>query len=162
MPLASWASLHWNGPGAMAAVQASAASVELSRLSGQARANGTAAGVGASPLAKPTRLRSRPGFANGVGAVQLALPKGRARLVGVVRVNELTQDDVTGAVLEAQIENGLTLRQALRLLSAALAGKVSGAGTSTITFRDVGDTKDRIVATVDSNGNREAVTTDVS
>lgn len=162
MPLASWASLHWYGPGAMAGVQAATAATELSRLSGQARANGTAAGVGASPLAKPTRLRNRPGFANGVGAVQLALPKARARLVGVVRVNELTQDDVTGAVLEAQIEDGLTLRQALRLLSAALAGKVSGAETTTVTIRNTADTKDRIVATVDANGNRTAVTTDVS
>jgi hypothetical protein len=162
MPLASWFGLHWYGPGAIAAVRPSGATVELARLSGEARANGTAEGVGASPLAKPTRLRNRPGFANGVGAVQLALPKARARLVGVVRVNELTQDDVTGAVLEAPVEAGLTLRQALRLISAALAGKVSGAGTTTITIRDTNDTKDRIVATVDANGNRTAVTRDVS
>ena len=161
MPLASWASLHWNGPGAMAGVQASAASVSLSRLSGQARANGTAAGVAASPLAKPTRLRNRPGFSNGTGAVQLALPKARARLTGVVRVNELTQDDVTGAVLESPIENGLTLRQALRLISSALVGKVTVSG-NTVTFRDTGDTKNRIVSTTDTNGQRTAVTTDVT
>lgn len=56
------------------------------------------------------------------------------------------------------VETGRTVRQALRLVLAALAGKVSGAGTSAITFRDTNDTKDRIVATVDATGNRTAIT----
>jgi len=60
------------------------------------------------------------------------------------------------------IETGITPRGALRLNTAALAGKVSGAGTSTETFRNVGDSKNRIVSTVDSSGNRTAVTTDVT
>lgn len=60
------------------------------------------------------------------------------------------------------IETGLTPRGALRLIAAALAGKVSGAGGSTVTIRNVGDTKNRIQATVDSDGNRSAVTTDAS
>lgn len=62
--------------------------------------------------------------------------------------------DASGAV------DGLTPRQALTLMLAALANKLSGAGTSTVTIRDVADTKDRIVATVDSNGNRTTVTLD--
>ncbi len=61
------------------------------------------------------------------------------------------------------IEVGLTPRQALRLDSAALAGKLSGGATVTNTFRNaVADSKDRIVATVDSSGNRTAITYDVS
>ena len=60
------------------------------------------------------------------------------------------------------VETGLTPRGALRLIAAALAGKVSGAGGSTVTIRNVGDTKNRIQATVDSDGNRSAVTTDAS
>lgn len=61
------------------------------------------------------------------------------------------------------IEIGLTLRQALRLAVAALAGKLSGAATTTVTIRNaVVDSKDRIVATVDADGNRSAITTDVS
>ncbi len=57
------------------------------------------------------------------------------------------------------IETGLTGRQALRGIAAATLGKVSGAGTSTITFRNaVADTADRIVATVDASGNRTALT----
>ncbi len=66
--------------------------------------------------------------------------------------------DRTGA-----IETGLTPREALRLNAAALAGKLSGAATTTVTIRNaVADSKNRIVATVDADGNRTAVTTDVS
>lgn len=61
------------------------------------------------------------------------------------------------------VETGLTPRQALRLMTAALAGKISGAGTTTIVIRNaVADSKDRITATVDSNGNRSAITADMS
>lgn len=60
------------------------------------------------------------------------------------------------------IESGLTAEEILRLVAAALAGKVSGAETTTVTIRDLGDTKDRIVATVDASGNRTAVVLDGS
>jgi len=53
---------------------------------------------------------------------------------------------------------GKTLREALSVILSALGGKVSGAGTTTITFRHINDTKDVIVATVDTSGNRTAVT----
>lgn len=65
--------------------------------------------------------------------------------------------------LAAGVETGLTLRQAMRLLSAASAGKLSGAATTTITIRNaVADSKDRITATVDSSGNRSAITVDLT
>ncbi len=60
------------------------------------------------------------------------------------------------------IESSITLRQALRLILAASAGKISGAATTTIVIRNVGDSKDRITATVDADGNRSAVTTDAT
>jgi len=56
--------------------------------------------------------------------------------------------------------DGYTLEEAMKICLAALAGKVSGAGTTSITIRSADDTADRIVATVDSNGNRSAVTLD--
>lgn len=56
------------------------------------------------------------------------------------------------------VESSLTVRQALRLIAAASAGKLSGAGTTTITIRNIGDSADRITATVDADGNRSAVT----
>lgn len=60
---------------------------------------------------------------------------------------------------QQDIEAGLTLRQALRLVTAATAGKISGGGTSTITIRNaVVDGVDRITAEVDSDGNRTSIT----
>jgi len=64
---------------------------------------------------------------------------------------------------EEDVESGLTLRQALRLVAAATAGKISGASGSTITIRNpVADSKDRIVASVDVDGNRTSITYDLT
>lgn len=62
----------------------------------------------------------------------------------------------------AGVETGVTPRQCFRLMLAGLAGKVSGASGTTVTIRDTNDTKNRIIATVDSSGNRSAVTLDAS
>lgn len=57
------------------------------------------------------------------------------------------------------IEGGVTPRQALRYMAAALAGQLAGAGGTTITINGIGQTSGtRISATVDSNGDRTAVT----
>ena len=64
------------------------------------------------------------------------------------------------AILDDVLEGTLTVRQAMRIILAAAAGKSTGGGTSTIRFRDLADSKDRIVANVDSNGNRTSVTLD--
>lgn len=61
------------------------------------------------------------------------------------------------------IETGLTPRGAWRLSAAADGGKLSGAATTTNTIRNaVADSKDRIVATVDADGNRTAITYDLT
>ena len=61
------------------------------------------------------------------------------------------------------IEVGLTPREAMRLSAAADAGKISGAATATNTIRNaVADSKDRIVATVDADGNRTAIIYDLT
>lgn len=61
------------------------------------------------------------------------------------------------------IETGLTPRGTLRLVASALAGKASGLSGTTATFRNaVADSKARITATVDVDGNRTAVTTDTT
>ena len=69
---------------------------------------------------------------------------------------------LTAAIWAYVIEGTHTAAQYMRLFAAALLGKLSGAATATNTFRDTGDTKDRIVATVDADGNRSAVTLDGS
>jgi hypothetical protein len=61
------------------------------------------------------------------------------------------------------VETGLTPRGALRLLSAAEAGVVAGAATATVTIKNaVANSKTRITATTDADGNRSAVSTDVT
>lgn len=60
------------------------------------------------------------------------------------------------------VDGTYTNDELLRILAAVIAGKVSGAGTGTETFRGINDDKDRVVATVDSNGNRTAITLDGS
>ncbi len=62
----------------------------------------------------------------------------------------------------AGVETGLTVRQWLRLGGAALFGKASGLSGTTATYRDTNDSKNRIVATVDTSGDRSAVTLDAS
>lgn len=75
---------------------------------------------------------------------------------------ELSPQGLSEELLDNQdIETGYSLRETLRLMAASMAGKLSGGGTSTITIRSVSDGTDRIVATVDSNGNRTSVTYDV-
>lgn len=65
-------------------------------------------------------------------------------------------------ILDEVVEGSVTLRQSVRLANSALGGKASGLATTEATFRDLADTKDRLVATVDADGNRSAVTRDLT
>lgn len=56
--------------------------------------------------------------------------------------------------------DGFNWLQAMRLVLAAVSGKLSGANSTTVTIRAADDGKDRITATVDDFGNRSAVTLD--
>lgn len=68
-------------------------------------------------------------------------------------------NDLSAAeVMASTIEGSLDVTEALRLILASLVGKLSGAATTEVTIRDTADTVDRIVATVDADGNRTAVT----
>ena len=73
-------------------------------------------------------------------------------------------DSIPADILDATsgVETGMTVREALRIILASAGGKLSGANTTTVTVRNPGDTKNRIVATVDEHGNRSAVTLDAS
>jgi hypothetical protein len=56
------------------------------------------------------------------------------------------------------VETGVTFRNAMRYIAAICAGKVSGAGTGTETFKGIGTNTTRVVVTADISGNRSAVT----
>lgn len=75
---------------------------------------------------------------------------------------ELSPQGLAEELLDNQdIETGYSMRESLRLILSALSGKLAGSGTTTITIRDINDTVDRIIATVDANGNRTSISTDV-
>ncbi len=81
----------------------------------------------------------------------------------VTRTIELYRpNDVVLLDRAAGVETGLTVRQALRLMSSVLFGKASGMATTTGVFRDFPDTKARVTTTQDVDGNRSAVTTDAT
>jgi len=73
-------------------------------------------------------------------------------------LNDIAASDVTGAEVDND-GTAISLAGALKLMLAVLTGKSSGGGTSTLVFRDIADTKNRISATVDSSGNRTAIGT---
>ena len=86
-----------------------------------------------------------------------------ADAIGSSELAASAANEIADAILDrATAIEGYTPRQAFRLILSALAAKLSGAATTTVTIRDITDTKDRITATVDSNGNRTAVTLDAT
>jgi len=70
-------------------------------------------------------------------------------------------NDVAAAVWLYVIEGGQTALSWMRLVGAALFGKLTRSGSS-YAFRDWNDTKNRIVGTVDDAGNRTIATRDGS
>ena len=113
-------------------------------------------------------------FGQGVASVQGSITGSVASVTGNVggSVASLTTNNdkigyrlsATGVddILDEVVEGTYSVRQYLRGFAASLLGKLSGAATATVTIRDTGDTKDRVVASVDANGNRSAVTLDVT
>lgn len=77
-----------------------------------------------------------------------------------------TAGDIIGNLLVHMgtrlVDSGYSQDEVTRLMASILVGKVSGGGTGTETFRDLADTKNRIVATVDASGNRTSVTKDAA
>jgi hypothetical protein len=66
---------------------------------------------------------------------------------------------IADLIWDEAMEGTETARQKMNLHSAVLLNKSSGGGTTTSTFRDAADGKNRISATTDANGNRTAVGT---
>jgi len=67
---------------------------------------------------------------------------------------------IADTVMTRIVEGTTTVVEWMRLVASACYNKVAGAGTNTVTLRDEADSKDRITATVDADGNRTAVTLD--
>lgn len=76
----------------------------------------------------------------------------------IAALNDISVANITGAEVDND-GTAISLAGALKLILAVLTGKSSGGATDTLVFRDINDSKNRISATVDGNGNRTAVGT---
>lgn len=118
--------------------------------------------IGASELAADAVTEIQSGLSTLTAA-------GVRTAVGLASANLDTQLDALptaaenlAALLVGGNFDGLNFQQALKVILAALGGKVSGAAANAPVFRDIADTKNRITATTDADGNRTAVTIDAT
>lgn len=99
--------------------------------------------------------------------VVASCPPGAIVLTGGVPtvltgVTTLTTDDINNivqAIFAHIVEDSESFAQQMRLVRAEAAGKLLVSGT-TVTIRDALDSKDRITATVDTDGQRTTILTD--
>jgi hypothetical protein len=99
----------------------------------------------------------------GSGAIATGILEGETSLVLNVNVSALpTADDNAYATMSQIIENGITMKEAMRLILAVLVGKTDiidlGGGSATVKFRDTADSKDRVSASM-TGSERSSITT---
>jgi len=114
--------------------------------------------------AAATSAASADGKATAIKAKTDGLPASPAATGDAMTLTAGERTSIADALFDLAngVESGETLRQCLRLLRAALVGKSTGFPSGPARFRDRADTRDRIAATVDADGNRTAVTVDAS
>jgi hypothetical protein len=80
---------------------------------------------------------------------------------GVTGRDGLVHFEVTNEIWDEVIEGAYTARELMRGYNSALLAKANGFNTATRNFRDLADTKNRIVAATDASG-RTAITLDLT
>jgi hypothetical protein len=95
-------------------------------------------------------------------AVQLAQAAEVSEINNKVDSMQIDITAMPASVWGYIVETGHSALQMMRLFASVLLGKVSGAGTATETFRDINDTKNRVVADVTPQGDRTNITRDPS
>ena len=161
MPLASLSALQWYGPGAVSMWVRDSVGTMVSQPVMTKRFGLAGSGVGTANTLRPYRGRAFALTSGGVGTMQ-SQPRKRIRpALKVLIGGGLTQDDVTGAVLESKVEGDVTLKQALRILLSHAAGDATGLEGATPVFKSLDGTKTRIAGTY-ATGNRTVTTVDGS
>lgn len=162
MPLPTTFALQWYGPGMASCVDicTPSAFVDLK-------------GVGRMSLTNTATPTSSLGLVatKTMSLVNITIPsanitmKGIGKMSIVNKIGDLTANDVEGAVLESKVEGDYTLKEAIRLLLSVALGKTDivdlGGGAATVTFRDINDTKNRVVAIM-AGSERTSVTKTVN
>lgn len=94
-----------------------------------------------------------PPFIQTLGDYNVQIIVTRSNLIDAIQLGPSAATEVWSH----QVEGVFTAQEVIRLIAAALAGKISGAEGTNVKIRDLNDTKDRIDATVDSDGNRLSI-----
>jgi hypothetical protein len=140
--------------------------IKATRLFGQGLTTQIVVEDEVGPLRKNMRVTMIVDIAAAPTAFDIAQSVWAQQLAGFTTAGSsgkaLQDAGAAGNPLDELIESDINFRNALRIMLSAMAGKVSGAGTGTVTFRNTPDTKNRIVAEVDNDGNRTNVTLDVT
>ena len=143
----------------IAAVKAETASIQSDTNDLQTQI-GTA-GAGLTAVASAANLATLTGYVDTeVAAIKAKtdnLPASPAA-TGVIP----SASSIAAAVWAYVVEGAYTAVQVYRIIAAVLAGESTGGGTTSVAFRDIADSKNRVSATVDGDGNRTAVTLDGS
>ena len=118
--------------------------------------------------ATPGEIEAMFGASGDVAAMNLILRKfnfdidSNVKSVqqGVVTLSDSEIISIATAIHTYVVENNLSFDNIIRIMFSVLAGVSSGGGTTDITFKDNANTKNRVEATVDTNGDRLTVTLD--
>jgi hypothetical protein len=118
-----------------------------------------------SSVGSPQQSGSSVTLPTGTGSGQINLSGGNVSLASGTQVDLVNSPNATALIaigaavmgLANAIDGTFTPAQAMNLILAASAAKLSGANTTSVVIRDTQDTKNRISATVDQYGNRSAV-----
>ena len=110
--------------------------------------------IGASELAADAVTEIQSGLATAASITTLS---DKVDTIDDFLDTEIAAIKAVTDVLGISID-GLTQTQFFRLIGAVLLGKASGLATTTAVYRALDDSKDRVTATVDVDGNRSAVT----
>lgn len=147
--------------GAIGAAVRTALTTELARIDVAISTRLATAGYTAPPTAAANATQVRTELSVELARVDVGIST-RAAPGAAMTLTGGERTSIATAILDAVYEGTRSLRAFLRLASSVLWGKSSGhaAGASSPVYRDQGDTKPRITATTDANGNRTAVTTD--
>jgi hypothetical protein len=188
MPLASLFNLQYYGSASASMVGELPIIESELTISGLASANIDVVITNLTPNLKLTRLVNSPVEFTGLGELHQAIPKGRAKALLDISIGaNPSAFDIAQAVWNSNasalniigtmgellngagsagnpwisnIEGTYTAGDILKLMVSVLVGKTSISG-STVTFRDINDTKDRVVAEM-TNSERTTVTKDIS
>jgi hypothetical protein len=117
-----------------------------------------------------SNIRRRTSMAKGIytqafyvgDQIQLAQAPEVLEILTKVEILQVAVDDLPQEILDSTVETGATVVESLRLHNSVLGGKVSGGGSGVETFRDLADTKDRLVSTNTATGDRSSEVYDLT